>query len=210
MNEFKLLHADLYGQALAVAKKFTSQVPVRPILNYVYHKSDGRMVATDTHKAVIINDIHGFDKDILINPYNQMAAIGKYPDVIGTLAKYENVKTIKLNKQQIKVWLQTMRSANQIFRATKAEDRFIRFKFENNSFSMELVGEGLEMILPCVEYEYPGFEKILFDVEILRDCLEVHQKMNEEEVTIFTKMAMQPIKIIGEKTETTALPIRTY
>lgn len=212
MLEF--VHKDSYGIALEIAKKFVSKSELRPILNYVFHKENGDMIATDSHRLIYIKEMHGFDKDYLVNPKTFMIAKGDYPDTAKLVDKSEDYKgLIVLNKEQIKLWLQLFKSINQTLTVLKDRGKVVGLSFggKENEAGINLKNHGINMILPCSKEIHVNHEKVHFNAEYMRDALEAHVKLNSEELTMYFASPFRPFFMDDESQVTSLiLPIRAY
>ena len=213
-NGIEFVHGDLYGVAMDVVKKYVSKHDTRPMLRYAHHKENGDIIATDSHRAIEIREIHGFKEPYLVDPKNFMLAKGNFPDVAQLISKENHVKAIELNKGQIRLWLQIFKSINQTLKVMSVADRnkVVRLHLAENSIEIELKDLKMKMNLPFTSLEVPeNFETIAFSAEYMRDSLEAHFKMNSPKVEIYYKSPMNPMVLDDEvKVKTLVLPVRTY
>ncbi|WP_096269477.1 hypothetical protein [Paucisalibacillus globulus] len=209
-NNIEYLHADKYGQAMKIARKFTGDGKTRPILSFVFHDKDGSIVATDSHRAIRIKNIHGFKEDYLIHPNTIDFAKADYPDTKKVFGEKGNI-SITLNKEQIKIWLQMHKSINQLIEkvygrythVTLAFDEKITFKIKNEN--------EIEFTLPYSDFDKPDTNKVTYDPKYMRDALEAHTTMGSEIVNIIINGQMRPMIIEnGLDVEAVVLPVRTY
>lgn len=210
-TDFEFVHDELYGTALEVSKKFISRNDMRPVLNYALHSDDGSIYATDSHRLIHIKDIHGFKEEFLVSPKTLMFAKGKYPEINQLIEIDNHEKSISLNKQQIKLWLQVLKSINQMIRVMKDYSKVARFNFEDDSLSVEIPSQKVVMQLPTDQYEkIQDLNNISFNPEYLRDALEAHFKLNSEELSIYFRGSMRPFALDdGKRVKTIILPVRT-
>jgi DNA polymerase III sliding clamp (beta) subunit (PCNA family) len=210
----EFIHKDSYGIALEVAKKFVNKNEMRPILNYVFHAANGDMIATDSHRLIHIKQMHGFGQDYLVHPTSFMVAKGKYPDTGKLSVVTENHKgLIVLTKEQIKLWLQLFKSINQTLAVLKDRNKIVRIIFteSSNTVDVELGRHGIKMSLPCGRPITTDHEPISFNAEYMRDALEVHFKLNSEQLTFWFAGPMRPfISDDDAFARTILLPVRTY
>ncbi len=213
-NGIEFVHGDLYGVAMDVLKKFVCKHDTRPILRYAHHKENGDIIATDSHRAIEIREIHGFKESYLVDPKSFMLAKGTFPNVEQVMTKEEHVKAIELNKGQIKLWLQIFKSINQTLKVMGVADRnkVVRLHLAENSIEVELRELKMKMNLPFASLEVPeNFKTIAFSAEYMRDSLEAHFKMNSPKLEIFYKSSVHPLILDDEvKVKTFLLPVRTY
>ncbi|MFT8319308.1 MAG: hypothetical protein ABF649_00565 [Bacillus sp. (in: firmicutes)] len=214
--EFEFVHKDLYGVAIEVVKKFVGDGLSRPILSYALHTKEGDILATNSHKAIHIREIHGFNEDYLVNPKNYMFAKGTYPDLYNVIGSDSHKKSITLNKEQIKLWLQLFKSINNTLKMMKSNiiNKAVKMSFLENSVTIEVMVDSensFKTILPTTELVKPDFDKITFSVEMMRDALEAHFKLNSELINIYFHGQMRPIIMNDESiVKTIILPVRTY
>lgn len=210
----EFIHSNLYGVAIKMARKFVSKSSdQRPILKYALLSKNGGIYATDLHRFIHIKDVHGFKKNYLVEPKSFMLAKGEYPDVERLLDKKSHQKTIILTKEQIKLWLQVLKSLNQTIKLMKVSDRnnTVSLNFGNNEIDLEVKSLGIKMLVPYEEYNMPNFSKIHFSGEYMRDALETHFKLNSEKLTFYFHGPVRPIHLDnGLNVNTMILPIRTY
>lgn len=205
-----MLHSEKYGIALQLAKKFAGDSPARMMLMFVQHASDGSMVATDSRRLCRIKNIHGFDKDYLVNPHTFEIATGKYPSIDSVIPTFEKA-TISLNEEQIKLWLQIHKSLNQMAKATKT-NKSVTLTMDEDGFEIVLDGTELKMKAPCESYEFSkDAEYIVYAIEYMRDALEMHCKLGTKSLSIQITSSFKPILLTdNENIDTVVLPIRRY
>lgn len=213
--ELEFVHKDLYGTALEVVKKFVAQELTRPILTYALHAKNGDVLATNSHKAILIKNIHGFETDYLVNPKSYMFAKGDYPDLYKVIDKEKHTLSITLNKEQLKLWLQLFKSINQTLKMMKVNrNKLVTMNFKENHVEVDVKVDPENMFstkLPSSELILPDFNKISFSAEIMRDALEAHFKLNSDKLNIYFYGEMRPIILDDEEiVRTVVLPIRQY
>ncbi|WP_156290750.1 hypothetical protein [Oceanobacillus salinisoli] len=210
--DFEFVHDEFYGIALEVSKKFIQKGDTRPLLNYTQHRSNGDLVATDSHRLIHIKDIHGFKEDFLVSPKTFMFAKGKFPETDKISSRENHKKSIVLDKVKIKLWLQIFKSINQTMKIMKDYNKVVRFNFNEESVEVELKELGIIMQLPTNEYtKIKDLDVISYNPEYLRDALEAHFKLNSEELTIYFRGNMTPFILDdNERVRTLILPVRTY
>lgn len=212
----EFVHKDSYGVAIEVVKKFVADGFTRPILNYSFHTKDGAILATDSHRAIEIRDIHGFKEDYLVNPKNYMFAKGVFPDLYKLISIDKHILTISLNKEQIKLWLQLFKSINNTLKMMKSSSRnkVVVFRFTDKNIEAEVRVDSensFKTILPAANIVKPDFEKICFSAEYMRDALEAHFKLNSEKLNIYFHGQMRPILMDDEvQVKTLILPVRQF
>ncbi len=206
------IHKNNYGTALKIADKFTSKSSLRPTLQYVSHLKNGSIYATDSHRAIEIKDIHGFDKDYLVHTASHQFATGKYPDVSKILSESVGETVITLDKEQIKIWLQMHRSLNQIVKQNYNHRKHITIEFKD-TVNVKIDDENeLTINLPYAQYEKKDkVEKIGYVPEYMRDCLEAHVKLESDYLCIKVINELRPIVLDNEvDVKSVLLPVRMY
>lgn len=211
-TNFEFVHDELYGKALDASSKFISTSILRPVLNYALHKENGELIATDSHKLIQVKGIHGFKEEYLVSPKTAMFAKGEFPDLGNVLNKENHAQVVKINKEQIKLWLQIFKSINQILRTMKDRTNEVLLRFEDKTMNAYIKMQDVSINLPVEEYKkLEGLDQIMFRPEYLRDSLEAHQKLNSESLMIYFRSNIRPmIMDDGEKVTTVVLPLRTY
>lgn len=211
-NSIEFVHGDLYGVALEVSKKFVAKTETRPILNYVNHGVDGSIIATDSHRILRVNGIHGFKENYLVNPKTFNMAKGQYPDVEKLFNKDDYILNFSLNKDQIKMWLQMFKSVNQMMKTLKIRYETVTLHFGEGDIKFTYHGqEGMNFSLPVENYIKPEFEKIAFQASYMRDAMEVHQKLNSEKVDFFFRSSIRTFFLEYDKKNIVGLlPVRVY
>jgi hypothetical protein len=213
--DFEFIHKDLYGVAIEVVKKFVAEGTNRPILTYAFHDKNGDLLATNSHKAIIIKDIHGFKDDYLVNPKNYMFAKGIFPDLYSVIDGASHKKYISLNKYQIKLWLQIFKSINNTLKMMKSRiTRTVKMRFIEGNVVIEVNVDpenSFKTVMPAAELTIPDFENIVFSAEMMRDALEAHFKLNSDILNVYFHGQMRPIILNDEsQVKTVVLPVRTY
>lgn len=209
---FEYLHSDKYADAIKLAEKFTTKTTYRPILLFAKHDKDGSLVATDSHVAIQVKDIHGFKEDYLVHPHTFEFATGEYPDTEHIFDAEGLKNAIKLNKKQIKIWLQMHRSINQFVKSIYGSSRHVTIEF-TKELNFRIKGEdGLSFKLPFESYKkIEGIDKINYNQEHMRNALEAHVVLGSEHVYIQLRGVMTPIVLTNKDDVKTLLtPIRTY
>ncbi|WP_188453768.1 hypothetical protein [Virgibacillus oceani] len=155
-KDIEYIHSDKYGEALKVAKKFTGNGNLRPLLTFVQHNKNGSIVATDSRRAIRISNIHGFDETHLIHPHTVEFAKGKFPETAKLFDDTKGETTIQLNRFQIKVWLQMHKSINQLIK--KAFGRYSNVSLElGEEINFRIKGENeVAFKLPYDQYSKPN------------------------------------------------------
>lgn len=210
-KSMELLHGDKYPAAMKVAKKFVSKNSMRPVLLFTQHRKDGSIVATDGHKAIVINNIHGFKEDYLVHPRTYEFAKGNYPDLDKLLGTDDHKTAIKLNLDQMKVWLQIHKSINQLTKSVYTSTEPITLVLGESLISEidDRNGNKISFQLPCKFYTNLGYD-INYNPELMRDALEAHVAMESENVEISFNGKMRPFHLDSENVKSVVLPVRIY
>lgn len=210
-KSMELLHGEKYPEAMKVAKKFVSKNALRPVLLFTQHRKDGAIIATDSHKAVIINDIHGFKEDYLVHPRTNEFAKGNYPEMNETLNTEDYKTSIKLNLDQVKVWLQVHKSINQLTKSVYGSNQHVTLKLEKDLSSEidDKNGNKMTFNLPYMFYDNLGYN-INYKPELMRDALEAHVAMEAENIEIKVNGKLRPIHLESENVKSVVMPARVY
>lgn len=208
-TNFDMVHSDKYADAIKIAQKFTSKNNVRLMLQLIYHRANGDMIATDSHHLIKIKGVHGFGQDYLVNQKSLEFAKGDYPEV-DKLLEMESKVIIRLNQEQIKIWLQMHRSMNQMSKIKNIHTNITMNLNEKVSF--ELKAQNISFELPYEEFEgHESIERVTYNVEYMRDALEAHEKLKSNEVFIQMASELRPILLDNqEDVQAVVLPVRTY
>ncbi|MGG4288334.1 hypothetical protein ABEW81_11110 [Priestia megaterium] len=213
----EFVHGDLYGVAMDVVKKFVAKSDTRPILQYALHTSNGDVVATDSHRLIKIENIHGFEQEYIINPKNLMVAKSdRYPEVTKIIegATEKAFEAITLNKEHIHLWLNVFKSILQTMKAMKvlSRNKMVDLQFNKEGVSVAVDTLKMDFTLPFETYAQPeSMRKIRFGCEYMKDALEAHFKLNSPEVTMRFTSDMRPFTLSdGVMVTSLVLPIRIY
>lgn len=194
-EQFELIHSPEYASILKASQRFVSKSESSLVLTMVLHRADGTMLACDRRRAIIMKNAHGFKNDILINPFTYEAATGKFPDV-DKVAETMGTLAIILEQTHIAVWLQIHKSMNQMNKTFGNRTNLGEVIFEESRIKL-CVGESEEtrvaVELPYYEYKQPEIKKISYNVEFMRDALQVHKDFGTKEMKITIGSLFQPI-----------------
>lgn len=178
LNKTKLIHNEFYPEYIKLAKRFTEKPSGgREAIKYANHKADGTLEATDSYKALIVENAHGYEKDLLINPRNMQAIEGlTYPDMNKILPEIKNAKcVIHVTSNQIRMWKQCVVSINSMTKTLfKSNFHLVTLRAKQDEMKIEVTIDDDSVIthLPFREIE-GALPEISFSPEVLRDCLEV-------------------------------------
>lgn len=216
MSELTFVHKDLYPTALKVVKNFVSKSETRPILMYSLHKEDGSVWATDSHRLIRINDIHGYQDQVLVHGKSGMQAIGEFPDVDRLLSatKKNSELSITLNKESIQLWMLIFKQIAAMQKALKQYFNYVAtIVFTDEGLEVEFLTIKLRMTLPGEVVKKPEkFDAISFSAEFMKQAMEAFLLMESKEITIsFEDNQNKPFLITdSERVEIMLLPVRTY
>lgn len=209
-KDFEMIHSDKYADAVRMAKKFTANPGARMVLTMVQHMKDGSIRATDSHRLLVVRDVHRFKEEYLVNPSTLEFATGKYPETEKLIPK-KRKNVFKLNADQIKLWLQMHKSMNQVAKAAKTRND-ITVKMTPDNFIFEVNHTEITFNLPVEEYHHnKKVEKITYQAGYMRDVLESHSKLGSEELYIHMDSQMKPMVLDNQDDVLgIVLPVRTY
>ena len=204
------IHSDKYADAIKVASKFTETNNHRPILLFVNHRTDGMIEATDSKAFIQIKNIHGFDKNYLVHPKTLEFATGNYPNLDKSIGEYGDDTVITLNKKQISIWLQLHRSINQLSKSFDPFNRTVHMDI-NKQISLS-IGDVNAVDIDLPSEAIGGKGVFNYNVEFMRNCLEVHQVLGTNELQINVRGKYQPVVLCDTKRDVVCgfSPIRTY
>ena len=209
-TQLEMVHPEKYAAAIKVADKFVAKNSLRMMLQLVQHKEDGSLIATDTHRLIKIQNAHGFKEEYLVNVKSLEFAKGQYPNTEHIFG--DTHKTfIRLNEQQIKIWLQMHKSINQMTKIKNFNHDFLTMKMEQEHITFEIKNKGISFKLPFEEIELDETaDTISYQIEYMRDALESLVVMQSKQVMIKLSSPMRPILLEnGIDVEAFILPIRT-
>lgn len=208
----EFIHGAKYGKAMKMARKFTANNVNRPILTFVNHDKDGSIVATDSYGALRVKNIHGFKENYLVHPHTLEFAKGKFPDTDDIIDDLKGTPTIRLNQQQIKIWLQMHKSLNQFIRNIYGTNYHVTLEFSED-ITFKIAGENeMSFKLPFEDYKQPEkVGKVSYDQSLMRDALDAHFIMESESIDIVIKGSHSPILLDnGIDVQTIVTPKRVY
>ena len=187
----EMVHSKKYADAIKVASKFTAKNNVRLILTMVHHKANGDIMATDSHHAIIVKSVHGFKKDYMVNTKSLEFAKGEYP-LEEDIFQQDTKTLIRLNKEQIRIWLQMHKSMNQLSKLPTINN-FLDVKITKDSIRFEISSQNIEFTLPFEEIQTEQKIKISYDIELMRNALEAHVVLDSNELIIGIESKFRPI-----------------
>lgn len=209
MGKLEQIHSYKYADAIKVAQRFTSKNTNRLALQLINHKSNGDLIATDSHQLLLVKGVHGFKEDFLVNAKSLEFAKGEYPDHTHVFKADYKVE-IQLNVHQISMWLQMFKSMNQMSKKKDVKN-VIKMKLDTE-ISFELDNHDVKFSLPYEEYKgHERIPSIKFQAELMRNAFEAVEKLKSKEVTIYLSAQMAPILLDnGVDVQSIVLPVRSY
>lgn len=198
--------------ALNVAKKFVSSSYTRPILTMAHINTNGDIEATDSHRAIVLKNIHTYQDDLMVNPKTLELFKGyEYPKFDGVIST-ENAVDIRIfTKQEAKEIVELLR----FFKKRKAsrnndvkviiQEKEIIFSSFNVTIKF-LFEEGQERFIgDDTEYEFTA------NAEYLIDLFESFTKYSiDEEITCMFESSLRPLHLINDEMHMCLLPLRVY
>ena len=210
-SQLEMVHPEKYAAAIKVVDKFVSKSGLRMMLQLIKHKEDGSLEAIDSHQLVKIKDAHGFKEQYLVNAKSLEFAKGQYPETERLLE--ESPRTvIRLNQQQVKIWLQMHKSMNQMKKIKSFTLNSLGMEISKDQINFEIKDEEISFKLPFEEIGLdPEVNKVNYQIEYMRNALEAKVVLQSSEVLIKLSSAMRPIVLDNEKdVQAVVLPVRTY
>lgn len=206
-NEIKIVGYERLTPAINVAKKFVYKGRYsRPVLTYVALKANGEIHATDSHRLLILKEIHSYQEELLLNPKTLELVKGyKYPEV-EHLAQSNNTKATFL---LTKLYAQQILPAIKFFKTNKYEN--IKFVFSKDSIVIS--DNATEITLQGFEFNINQNEEmvneITFTTEYLLDAFEAFIKFStDESISVFYQGSLRPFILENKEMTMVVLPIR--
>lgn len=212
-NEIEIVGRERLTPAIEVAKKFVATTGSRPALQHIALMPNGEVQATDSHKAIILKDVHSYSDVVCLNPKTLDLVRGyNFPDISNIASvKKDNVKAeITLDRQSI----QSILDALRFFKGRKGLNNPVKIlvtkekiTFEQYLTKIEVKNSDGWMINQIVDEEI----KISFIPNLLIDCLASFIKFSDsEKITAFYHSSMRPLVFENNEMLMCALPLRTY
>ncbi|AAU85066.1 DNA polymerase [Bacillus phage BCASJ1c] len=211
---FEYLHPKKYADVIKMARKFVATLETRPILKMVHHDEKGRVIATNSHVALIVEDAHGYGKEVIIDPNTLEVVQANYPDLTSSIPDREKdapKAKITLNKEQIAVWLQMHKSMNQMAKSFKGLQPFLEFMFDDG-LKFHLKHTDISFNLPYEDYvKSEDIPQVGYSILNLRNSLETFKVLESDSVTFEFYSRMGPfLATNGSGVNVVLSPIRTY
>lgn len=202
------IHTDKYAGAIAVAKKFVAKSDMRPVLQMVHHRTGGDIVATDSHKMIVVKGVHGFKDEYLVNPHTLEFAIGNFPDT-DKIIPADKEPTFLLNQTQMTTWIHFHKSFKQL----KLKYATANFDNETMQIEIKMPDNNATVNLPVAGYvfENASSERISYDPAYMLEALEAMLKLGSETVQFKFHGQYTPFVLDnGNDVLCLILPVRTY
>lgn len=213
-SEIEVIGRERLTPAVEVAKKFVATGLNRPSLTYLELKDNGEVRATDSHRMIILKDIHLYKETILLNPKTLDLVKGlNYPDLR---------QLCKVHDEHVQAKLQiTKETAFKLIPALK----FFSAKtkdFRNNDARLNFVDDNIELSCPDTEMVLKDLSIKLEQIKDISNLITVNTKYMIEALEAFVKFssvetidihhqgALRPFLMTNEEMEMLILPIRTY
>lgn len=208
-NEIEVVGRERLTPALEVAKKFVAGSQARPALTYVALKENGEIQATDSHRAIILKNIHSYKEEVLLNHKTLDLMKGyDYPNLNGLLeVKEHEQSSFQLSKEDALKLI----PAIKFIKANKFET--MKFSFTNQS--IELSVPGIHLKLDEFEFDIKQHKEagniLSFTPGYLLDALEAFVKFSSNEnITVHHQGALRIFIFENEEMTIGVLPRRVY
>lgn len=208
-NEIEVVGRELLVPALEVAKKFVCKRDGRPALKHVAIMPNGELQATDSHKAIILKNIHSYKESLLLEP-KTLDLIRGY-----NFPALNNISEIREDHLKAKFTL-SKEVAIQIVQALKffknGKYRTVKLGFAETGLTIE--SADLELNLKDIEWEKEevvgGSTIISFQPDLLGDTFEAFVKFSSNDnITIYHHGAMRNFVLDNDEMRLVVLPVRT-
>lgn len=208
-NEIEVVGRERLTPALEVAKRFTTGSQVRPMLNHVSLKANGEIHATDSHRAIILKNIHSYKEELLLNHKTLDLMKGyNYPDLASLVEVEKNVAaSFELSKANALDLIPALK----FFKANKYQT----VKFEFSRDAVDLSAPGVQLKVDGFEFEIDQRleieNKLVFTPSYLLDAIEAFIKFSiNDKITVKYQGAMRPFVFTNEEMTIAVLPRRVY
>lgn len=208
-NEIEVVGRERLTPAIEVAKKFVAGSQARPALTYLALKENGEIHATDSHRAIVLKNIHSYKEELLLNHKTLDLMKGyNYPDLSKLIEARGNLQaSFRLSKENA---IQLI-PAIKFFKANKYLNVKVTFSKESIKLSvpgMQLKLEGFEL---DIEQHLENENIISFTPSYLLDALEAFIKFStEDNITVLHQGTLRPFIFENEEMTMLVLPVRTY
>lgn len=193
------------------AEKVSKSAPVgRPILKGVYHKSDGSLTITDSHRLYFAKNAHSNEVESVVNPKTGKAIEeGTYPETSRLLPLKSDAKfTARLSVKEASDAFAALQKVgdingkgNAIIDVKPNDDRELIFSVNNSVMSAEYkAGNIID----------GNLDKLTFNASYMNDALSMFKAVGVSDIEFRYYGAMRPFTISTEGDDLLALllPIR--
>ena len=213
-NEIEVVGRERLTPAVEVAKKFVATCFSRPSLTYLELKDNGEVRATDSHRMIILKDIHLYRETVLMNPKTLDLVKGlNYPDLKQLCKVHEEHVQVKLQitKETAFKLIPALKFFGTKTKGTRNNDTRINFVGDN----IELTCLDTEMVIKDLNLELTQIKDasnlITMNNKYMVDVLEAFVKFSSAEtIDVHHQGALRPFLMKNDEMEMLILPIRTY
>lgn len=191
-----------YKTFMKHAAKVTTgeHIATRPTLQGVYHKADGTLYATDSHRLYIAKNVaHGKEDGSLLSPKGEKVD-GQYPAVDRILPTDKPKHSLEVD---VKEWLQAVDLLYTVGRITTKEKVIIRF--EGDKVALYQPGQVSGFYTLPITFE----ERIGFNALYILEALKLFKDYGSPVITLNLYGALRPATFIDEDLTALVLPVRT-
>lgn len=208
-NELEVVGRERLTPAIDVAKKFVSTSQARPALTYVALRKNGEIHATDSHRAIILKNIHSYKEELLLNHKTLDLMKGyNYPELGGLLKVGEPPQSsFQLSKEIVMQLI----PAIKFIKANK----FSTMKFTFTNESIELSVPGIHLKLDGFEFDIIQHKDtdntLSFTPSYLLDAFEAFIKFSSDEnITLHNQGSLRTLILENEEMTIGVLPRRVF
>ena len=213
-SEIEVVGRERLTPAVEVAKKFVSTCMSRPSLTYLELKDNGEVRATDSHRMIILKDIHLYKETVLMNPKTLDLVKGlNYPDLRQLCKVHEEhiQSKLQITKEAAFKLIPALKFFSAKTKGTRNNDTRINFADDN----IELSCPDTEMVVKDLNLELDQIKDvsnlITMSNKYMIDALEAFVKFSSaESINIHHQGALRPFLMMNDEMEMLILPIRTY
>lgn len=208
-NEIEVVGRERLTPALEVAKKFTATSQVRPMLNHVSLKNNGEIHATDSHRAIILKNIHSYKEELLLNYKTLDLMKGyNYPD-LASLVEVE--KNLAASFELSKAKALDLIPALKFFKANKYQT--VKFTFSQDV--IELSAPGIHLKVDdfdfAIDQRLEVENTLVFTPSYLLDAFDAFIKFSiNDNITVKFQGTMRPFILTNDEMTVAVLPRRVY
>lgn len=208
-NEIEVVGRERLTPALEVAKKFVGGSQVRPVLTYVALKENGEIHATDSHRAIVLKNIHSYKEELLLNPKTLDLMKGyNYPNLTQLVEARGHLQaSFKMSKDNAMQLIPTLKFIKS--------SKYLNVKLTFSKEIIELSVPGMQLILDGfdleIEQHIESVNTISFTPSYLLDALEAFIKFStDDNITVLHQGVLRPFVLENDEMTMLVLPVRTY